>query len=301
MQESASKLSVVVNLSPLRTEYEPHHIAVFIGDGTTPCVVQHAAPDHRPFIHPLLAPDGRSVLTEDAPAHHAWQHGLYTGLNDVNGAGFWTEGLYEAHREIDGTFHPLPLEAPKVHGEHVNWTVQCEWRSQAGEPLLLEEQHWQARNTSLEVTCFLELTWILTAQVDLTFGQYDYGGLFLRMPFRKARGGEAMNSAGHRNAEAEAQRARWCAVSMPVNDEGAWAGVALFDHPSNMQFPTPWRVDNELGIGPSPCIAGAWHLQAGESRRFRHGVLPFMGRADATQIEQHFDRFIDSRMTANLR
>ncbi len=230
------------------------------------------------------------MLTEDAPAHHPWQHGLYTGLNDVNGAGFWTEGLYPPHHAIDGAFHSLPLKAPLIEDDVVAWTALCEWRSQAGEALLHEEQHWVAR--AIANTCSLELAWTLTAQVDLTFGRYDYGGLFVRMPFRKARGGEVINSAGQRNAEAEAQRARWCAVSLPMDDAGAWAGVALFDHPLNMQFPTPWRVDNELGIGPSPCIAGAWHLRAGESRRFRYGVLPFMGRASTEQLEQHFNTFV---------
>jgi hypothetical protein len=283
----------------LRATHDPHRIGVYIGGATAPCLVQHAAPGCRPFIHPLLAPDGRTALTEDAPAHHPWQHGLYAGLNDVNGAGFWTEGLYEKHRGIDGTFHPLPLEAPQVMDDWVMWSVKCEWRSQAGEALLLEEQCWVARNTPREGTCSLELTWTLTAKVDLTFGPYDYGGLFLRMPFRKAQGGEAINSAGQRDVHAEAQRARWCAVSMPLGDDGVWAGVALFDHPSNMQFPTPWRVDNELGIGPSPCIAGAWHLLAGESRRMRHGVLPFMGHADATLIEPHYNAFICPRIHAN--
>lgn len=288
-------------MTPLRATHHPERIDIFIGDAIAPCIVQSTAPNCRPFIHPLLAPDGRTALTEDAPAHHPWQHGLYTGMNDVNGTGFWTEGRYEKHHAIDGSFHPLPLAAPQVNGDHVTWTVRCEWRSQAGEALLMEEQRWLAQNTSLEGTCFVDLSWTLTAQVDLTFDRYDYGGLFLRMPFRKARGGEVINSAGQRNADAEAQRAHWCAVAMPMDEDGTWAGVALFDHPSNMQFPTPWRVDNEMGIGPSPCIAGAWHLLAGESRCFRHGVLPFMGRADASLIELQYNKFIDPRMTANGR
>src|SRR5688572_16369991 len=66
-------------------------------------VRQNAQSGSRPFLHPLVAPDGRGVLTEDSPAHHPWQHGLYTGLNNVNGAGFWTEGLAD-HPESDGTF-----------------------------------------------------------------------------------------------------------------------------------------------------------------------------------------------------
>jgi hypothetical protein len=286
-------------MTSLRATHESNRIDVFIGDAATPCVVQHAVPNTRPFIHPMLAPDGRTVLTEDAPAHHPWQHGLYTGLNDVNGAGFWTEGLYEKHRAIDGSFHPLPLESPRMNGDNVTWSVQCEWRSPAGEALLQEAQRWIAQRSAN--TCSLDLTWTITAKVDLTFGRYDYGGLFLRMPFRAARGGEVINSTGQRNADAEAQRAHWCAVSMPLDDAGTWAGVVLFDHPSNMQYPTPWRVDNEMGIGPSPCIAGAWQLRAGESRRFRYGVLPFTGCADASLIEMQYNKFNDPRIHANER
>ena len=276
----------VVATHHLRATHDSQRISIFIDNAIAPCVEQHAAPNCRPFIHPLRAPDGCTVLTEDAPAHHPWQHGLYTGLNDVNGIGFWTEGLHESHRAIDGTFHPLPLMAPQVDGDRARWAVQCEWRSQTGDALLHEKQIWTLRAN------FLDLAWTLTAMVDLTFGCYDYGGLFLRMPFRQARGGEAINSAGQHNADAEAQRARWCAVAMPMDDAGKWAGIALFDHPSNAQYPTPWRVDNELGIGPSPCIAGAWRLQAGEYRSFHYGVLPFMGRVDAGLIRQHHDIFI---------
>src|SRR5687767_769501 len=42
-------------------------------------VTQNAAPNHRPYLHPLRASDGR-VVTEDRPAHHPHQTGLFWGL-----------------------------------------------------------------------------------------------------------------------------------------------------------------------------------------------------------------------------
>jgi hypothetical protein len=277
----------------MRIDHEPRRIAVH-RDADQVILVQNAAARARPFIHPLAAPDGRGVLTEDAPAHHPWQHGLYVGLNDVNGAGFWTEGLYDTHRAIDGTFHPDPLEAPVADERGARWRVTCEWRAIDGAPLLREEQRWQLQHGAGEDGAgafLLTLDWTLRAVPDVTFGRYDYGGLFLRMPFRKDRGGEVINTAGQRNAQAEAQRAAWVAVSMPIDGREDWAGVALFDHPSNLQFPTPWRVDNELGIGPAPCIAGAWHLRAGERKTFRYGVLAFGGRPDAGAIDARWQAF----------
>ena len=84
-----------MNASPtshlLTADHQSDRIA--IRRGGRELLVQNARADHRPFIHPIVAPDGDGILTENAPPHHPWQHGLYVGLNDVDGVGFWTEGL----------------------------------------------------------------------------------------------------------------------------------------------------------------------------------------------------------------
>src|SRR4051812_27848376 len=87
-------------------------IEIFRQDCQSALVTQRAQTDKRPYIHPLLAPDGVGVLTENEPPHHPWQHGLYVGLNDINGIGFWTEG--RRGNQDDGTFHPQPLAAPEI-------------------------------------------------------------------------------------------------------------------------------------------------------------------------------------------
>jgi hypothetical protein len=34
----------------------------------------------RPYLHPVRDASGRVVLTEDRPADHVWQHGIFTGF-----------------------------------------------------------------------------------------------------------------------------------------------------------------------------------------------------------------------------
>jgi hypothetical protein len=271
----------------LRAAHFDRRLDLFRGDAAEPLLTQHAEPDHRPYLHPLRAPDGRGILTEDAPAHHPWQHGLYTGLNEVGGAGFWKEG------GGDGTFHPRPLAAPEVEGHTARWTVETEWRAPAGRHLLTETQRWQFIDEGRE--CVLDLQWTLRAEGELTFGQYAYGGLFLRMPYRKETGGEALNSEGQRNAEAEARRARWVAVSMPIAGRDDGAGIAMMDHPANPEHPVPWRVDGQLGVAPSRCIAGPWQLAAGETARFRHRLLLFCGTPDVARIEASWRAFAERK------
>ena len=165
----------------LHAEHSTERIALHRAGLATPLLVQNAPANHRPFIHPILAPDGVGELTENEPAHHRWQHGLYVGLNDVNGVGFWTEGLL-AGRERDGTFHPFPLAAPLISGNTAQWSISTEWHSPESLPLLTETQRWTLTDNGDFLV--LDMSWELQAETDLRFGRYDYGGLFLRMPWR---------------------------------------------------------------------------------------------------------------------
>jgi hypothetical protein len=47
-------------------------------------VTQHAGAEMRPYLHPILAPDGKGELTEFSPGHHKHQTGLYWGFTRVN-------------------------------------------------------------------------------------------------------------------------------------------------------------------------------------------------------------------------
>jgi hypothetical protein len=275
--------------SELRIEETPGRVSVFRAGSTTPILVQNAEADHRPFIHPIVSPGGAGVVTENAPSHHLWQHGLYIGLNDVNGVGFWMEGLRESAAATDGTFHPRITGAPAARGNHATWTVATEYRDPQGTPMLDETQDWTL--TDFGDRYELDLEWTLRALTPLTFGKYEYGGLFLRMPFRKESGGSVVNSAGQTGDETEGQRARWVASRMPIADSPTDVIVAVLDHVSNLEHPVPWRVDHELGIGPSPSIAGSWRLDSGQERQFRYRVAVFAAPVEPSVIEESWTEF----------
>ncbi|MFK7692046.1 PmoA family protein [Paenibacillus sp. HJGM_3] len=272
----------------LRIVASDRRVAVYRTDSDTAILVQQADKDRRPYIHPIAAPDGLGILTEDAPSHHPWQHGLYVGLNDVNGIGFWTEGL--TNSEKDGTFHPQPIEAASAEGNQAAWSVSTEWREPGGKPMLAERQQWSFIDGGDWFE--LDLVWTLDAMTDLRFGQYSYGGLFLRMPYRHELGGRYMNSEGDYGGDAEGRRARWGAASMPIAGRDGHAGLAVMDHPDNAEHPVPWRVDHQLGFAPSRCIAGAWSLPNGTSQTFRHRVYAFCGEIDRDAIEASWNRYI---------
>ncbi|GDY13852.1 hypothetical protein LBMAG53_27300 [Planctomycetota bacterium] len=278
----------------LTAESAPHAITIRRAGQSAPLLVQRADPDLRPFIHPIAVPDGDGTLTEDAPPHHKWQHGLYVGLNGINGFGFWTEGLRGDPK--DGTFHPRPLGSASVGADRAAWTVVADWRAPDRGPLLTEIQSWTLhdRGNSLE----LDLSWTLIAAVDLTFAKYAYGGLFVRMPYRdqaKDRAAVLTSEGVSTQTAAEAQRARWVAIAIAIPDRHAAddrASLVMMDHPANAEHPSPWRVDGQLGIAPSRCIAGPWTLAAGASTTARYRVLVHPGPIDPSAAAASWDRFI---------
>jgi hypothetical protein len=274
----------------LSVETSVSGVSVFRDGSSEPIIVQNAARDTRPFIHPIVAPGGAGSVTENAPAHHPWQHGLYVGLNDVNGVGFWTEGLHPRQpAENDGTFHPWIVGAPSAHDNHARWTVGTEYRARTGEVQLFETQEWTL--AALDDRYELDLRLTFRAALPITFGEYAYGGLFLRMPFRAEIGGRVFTSEGLEGAASEGQTARWVTSEMPLSQGGKAIAVSVMDHPTNPRHPVPWRVDNELGIGPSVSIAGAWKLGAGEAARFTHRIVVFASAVEAAEINTEWDSF----------
>ena len=124
-------------MTNLRAEHTGEHIALYRDGLDLPILRQNAAMDKRPYIHPILAPDGIGELTENQPGHHLWQHGLYVGLNDVNGVGFWEEGL-GGNKAKDGLFQPHALAAPILSGNIASWEVVTDWKAPDGSAMLTE-------------------------------------------------------------------------------------------------------------------------------------------------------------------
>jgi hypothetical protein len=277
----------------LRVETAPDRVSVYRHGSTTPILVQNAAADLRAHIHPIMVPGGSVSVTEDAPDHHPWQHGLYVGFNDVNGAGFWHEKLHPHVSADDGSFHPRIVGQATASGASAAWAVGSDYRDKDGVALLVETQEWTF--TDLGDHYVLDLVLTLHALTDLTFGRYDYGGLFVRMPFRTEIGGLAYNSEGLTNSEAEGQRATWVATQMPIPGLDEEVTVVITDHPDNREHPVPWRVDNELGVVPSVSIAGAWHLSAGDDEVFRHRVVVYPTPVESTVVDATWLDFTKGR------
>lgn len=257
-------------------------ISVFRSGEAEPSLVQHVRESDRPYIHPIVAPDGNGILTEYRPAHHPHQTGLYWGLKEVNGRDFFMGWRSEHYRRVSAAV----LEA---EGPEVRWRTVYDLLDENGEAVLTETQDWSLRQR--EGKMLLDLEWTGEAQTDVTVGEFYVGGLFLRMPWHEGIQGDVVNSGGRRNGEAEGRRALWTDVGVAIDGREDPGHIAILDHPDNEAFPTPWRVDGELGVGPSRQILGDWALAHGERTTIRYRLIVYTGERNLADLTRAWVRY----------
>lgn len=258
-------------------------ISIFRSDSNEPILTQHAREDVRPYIHPIVAPDGKGSLTEYRPKHHLHQTGLYWGLKEVNGRDFfmnWQEDYWQR----------VSVDVIDGEGQEVRWQTVYDMLGENGETVLTETQNWSMQERNGKYV--LDLEWEGEAKTDVTLGEFYVGGLFLRMPWHKGINGEVVNAVGQRNSEAEGQRAIWADVGIQVPGRDNMAHIAIFDHPDNKGFPTPWRVDNELGVGPSIQILGDREIKKGERETTRYRLVAYTGERSEKELDRAWKEFV---------
>nr|MBX2871307.1 PmoA family protein [Saprospiraceae bacterium] len=278
-------------------------IQVLAGETEAVLLTQVVQENHRPYIHPWISPRSQVSLTQFSPGHHKHQTGIYWGLTRVNGSGASDEELKEwfyrkdksdemrekigadyFHNPENGHWKKVGSELLKEEGEELKWKSIYHMLDAAGTPIMEEEQTWTY--SMIDNKAILKLDWIGKALMDITLNKFEYGGLFVRMPWTEDTEGKAINNARQVNERAEGQRAIWVDIGMNVDGMEEQGHIAIFDHPDNLGFPNHWRVDGQLGVGPVPTRDKDIQILQGETLSFRHQLVAYEGAFDDITLDE---------------
>jgi putative membrane-bound dehydrogenase-like protein len=251
-------------------------------------VTDNAPANGRSYLHPINAPDGKGTLTEVSPSHHPHQTGLYWGFTRLNGRDYF-------HNRGSDYWRRVSAAVTQASGDEVRWQTVYDLLDGAGGTVLTETRRWSMRER--DGNYLLTLEWRGEAKTDVTVGKYDYGGLFLRMPWREGIRGEVVNAARQRNERAEGQRAMWIDVGMQVAGRDDLAHIAIFDYPDNAGFPQAWRVDGQLGVGAARSRTADWTIRTGDVEVIRHQFVVYTGTLNDVQMEAAWTEYSGSRST----
>lgn len=289
-----------------------------------------------PYFYPVIGPTGEAITRhypmKEGVDHENQDHPHHRSLrfahSDMNGLNFW---YWRPGRERELSTASIVLEKVESvqSGERGEFVVWTRWLD--GEKIVLRER-MHARFTPLEDRQLLmDYNVELHAPEDepVIFGDIKDGGLFVRVAgtmkvaehFKQGgakRDGTILNSRGHRDTEAWGKRAEWCDYFGP-DAKGKTVGIAIFDHPDNLRFPTHWHARDyglnaanrfgtdhfdmpegaHVGVSCRPygedCPAcnsrgGDFTLAAGESLTLRHRLYFHHGNSEDANVA---DRFLE--------
>ena len=207
-----------------------------------------------PFLYPVIGPNGENVtrhfpMKTDVPgedADHPHHRSIRFSHSDVNGFNFWwAPPKAKAGQSAEVRLEKIERMTSGKAGEVVLWN---QWLGDG--KLVLREKVRLAfmplENRQVLMDYDVELQ---AADAPVVFGDKRDGGILVRvagtMKVESEKGakgdGTIVNSRGDRNADAWGKRAEWTDYFGP-DASGRTVGIAMFDHPANLRFPTHWHA-----------------------------------------------------------
>lgn len=271
----------------------------------------HYSNDYKkPFLWPLNTNNGVGV-TRDYPMvddesskigkDHPHHKSCYVAYGDVNGSDLWGE------EEGSGFQHSG--EVTFGSGDVFGWIKATNtWQDKDHNPIVTEAREYRFYMTPDRKRLF-DLKVTFTADHgDVKFGDTKEGGLCtVRMrpeaSYKNAIITNAEGDTGESNAWGKPSP--WCDFSAKTDDFGTF-GLAIFDNPGNLRYPTCWHVRG-YGLMGANCFGysyfgekdhnkdlvpanGDWELPSGKSQTWNYRVYVHSGDANGAAVA---DRYAD--------
>jgi hypothetical protein len=254
----------------------------------------------KPFVYPIRTVSGRAISRgypvekiAGEQTDHIWHRGLWYGHGIINGRDFWRE------QGRDKTSRLVIKGVPTLRKSKGQPVVSAEMSMQTptGTSLGLMRQEWRFQDRgSLR---FIDILISIHANQGqpLVFGDTDDGGFAFRLndSFRQDRGAKLRNSSGLETTEKIwGKAAHWVDYSATL--DGLPTGVAIFDHPSNLRYPTAWHARGYSLCAANPFAAksfskgkdpdGSYTLAVGQELVLRYRVVIHEGPFEPPVIEK---------------
>jgi hypothetical protein len=233
------------------------------------------------FIHPVYSPGGR-VVTDDFPAGHAHQHGIFTAWTKTRFRGrpldFWNQqkGLATVrHAELLETYTTDSLVGFRVRLEHLSL-----------EDGVVLEDEWHVRVFADREAYHFDLRSVQTNVTDdtLFLERHLYGGLGVRGS-RQWNGADSahyvgaarfLTSAGLARDSANHTRPDWLVMYGPI--DGDTAGLRITPDPANFRAPQFVRVHPEMPyFSVTPVVEEGFFIPPGGRYEQRYRFVVFAG------------------------
>jgi hypothetical protein len=282
---------------------------------------------NKPYLWPVFGPTGKHMTRaypmqnvegekQDHPHHRGVNYGHEsTGFpgwettaasGKVTGGGqTWAElkTFKEGAKPIAllGSIKHIEYKEIRASGSEAVVMDVCEHLDPNGKRFMTEERRMVFKATADARIIDWDQDFIAT-DGDVRFDDRKDAGLSIRVPTSMSvdtkLGGRIITSEGLKDADAWSKAAKWVDYNGPV--EGEHLGVAMFNHPSSLRYPTRWHVRTYGLFTANPFAQKQFNkdeaeapvdLKKGERIKLRHRFLLHKGDEKNARIQEAFDAY----------
>ena len=243
-------------------------------DGKLLTAYYYGADWKKPFLWPINSEGGVTLTrnypmsNDDKPKDHPHHKSMWSAYGDVNGADCWMEE--------EGSGYQKAQDVAFGSGDAYGWILSKDlWTDKEGKTVVGEEREYRFYAVP-EKGRFIDERIVFNAtDGDVKFGDTKEGGIVaVRMRGDICGPAKAMitNALGDKGEKTLwGKPSPWCDFTGDVPKAGL-RGIAIFDNPANLRYPTSWHV-RDYGLMGANCF-GYSHFS---KEAYNKGLIPENG------------------------
>lgn len=273
----------------LSAERQDEMIIIRIDKKTLTCY-RYGDGQKYPYFYPVNGPATGLPLTTESSLPYPHHRSLWFGCDRVNGGNYWQEGNDRGQIISKGP-QIVKNSAEKIHISDI-----CDWKQPNQKPIIEDKRNIIITAPSNNIR-IIDFKITLKALTDINIQKTNHSLFSARMhpSLSVQSGGTLINAEGKSKENGTAnQSSSWCDYS---NERfGIVEGLAIFDSPKNIWFPSKWFTRDYGFFSPTNMnwIEQDFHLDKSKSITFEYRVIVHTGNSKQTNIKNLYSKWTES-------
>ena len=242
-----------------------------------------------PFFYPVNGPVSGGSVTSMRNGEYPHHSSLFFGCDLVNGGNYWQEGLER------GRIISVNAEIKKQGGDTVLITDECIW-SRPGAISPVKDTRTIIITSPSATVSQIDVEITMEMLIDVTIKKTNHSLFSARMAadLSVKNGGTMINAEGIKSEkDTFGKNSPW--MDFYGNRGEATEGLAIFQHPSNPWYPSPWFTRDYGFMSPTPMYwpenGSETIMKKGTVLKLRYRVLVHSGDHNQAKIAEAFEKY----------
>lgn len=233
-----------------------------------------------PYLFPVNGPESGLSVTTESSLPYPHHRSLWFGCDKVNGGNYWQEGNDRGQ---------IVSKGPKIlknNKNQIHITDECLWKQPESEPIVsdIRDIIISAPSEDIRIIDF-EITLYALTEITISKTNHSLFSARVHPSLSVKEGGTLINAEGN-SGEMETAGVQSSWIDYSGERYGITEGLAIFDSPKNIWYPSKWFTRDYGFISPTNMfwIKDDIIFNKNDSVKFQYRVVVHKGNAEQSEI-----------------